>query len=144
MKRATLFESDSKVLAVPFAVVTGTFEELFFRKWLMDVVARHGVGVAAQVAVSGVVFGLAHAVWGLLGRDVAAAGKAMAFTGGGGGGAGCGVSGVRAAACADGVGAYRDQSGHRAVADAGGVRSAPAVGDQWASLSRVRRRLIRF
>lgn len=69
-----------KLLAIPFAFVTGVFEELFFRKWLMDLLATHGAGAAVQVLSSGIIFGLAHAFWGVLGRNMVAAGKAMLYT----------------------------------------------------------------
>jgi len=68
-----------KVLAVPFALVTGTFEELFFRRWLMD--STQGYGVVVQIVLSAIIFGAAHGIWGLFGRNVRAALTAMAFTG---------------------------------------------------------------
>ena len=71
-----------KLLAVPFALVTGTFEELFFRKWLMDLLAGHAVGATIQVITSGVLFGFVHAFWGVLGGNLVAAGKAILFTSG--------------------------------------------------------------
>lgn len=58
-----------KLLALPFAIVTGTFEELFFRRMLMDWVAHQGSGGAVQLAASAAVFGLAHGVWGLFARQ---------------------------------------------------------------------------
>lgn len=58
-----------KLLAIPFAIVTGAFEELFFRKSLMDWAAHHGVSPAFQVLASAAVFGIGHGVWGLFGRQ---------------------------------------------------------------------------
>jgi hypothetical protein len=58
-----------KLLAIPFAIVTGTFEELFFRKMLMDWVARDGGGALVQIAASALIFGAAHGVWGLFPRQ---------------------------------------------------------------------------
>jgi membrane protease YdiL (CAAX protease family) len=79
--RAHLFDLTAlKLMSVLFAVVTGMFEELFFRKWLMDALAEHGWSIAVQILASGIGFGVAHAIWGLLGRNVTAAGKSMLFT----------------------------------------------------------------
>jgi hypothetical protein len=58
-----------KLLTLPFAIVTGTFEEVFFRRTLMDWLAHQGSGAALQLAASAAVFGLAHGVWGLFGRQ---------------------------------------------------------------------------
>jgi hypothetical protein len=69
-----------KLLAVPFALVTGTFEEFFFRRWIMNMLHHHGVSVLLQILASGIVFGAAHAVWGLLGRNLRAAALSMLFT----------------------------------------------------------------
>ena len=69
-----------KLLGVAFALVTGLFEEWFFRKWLMDLGANHGLSVIWQIAGSGVVFGLAHAIWGLFGGNLRAFFTSMAFT----------------------------------------------------------------
>jgi membrane protease YdiL (CAAX protease family) len=54
-----------KAIALVAAVVAGVFEELFFRGFLMDLLKRRGRGASVQVGVSGLAFGLAHAVWGL-------------------------------------------------------------------------------
>ncbi len=69
-----------KALGVVFALVTGTFEEFFFRRWIMNLLQHHGVSVVVQVLASGVIFGAAHAVWGLLGRNLRAAGLSMLYT----------------------------------------------------------------
>lgn len=69
-----------KLLAIPFALVTGTFEELFFRQWLMDWAQAHGAGQPIQIASSAVAFGIAHAIWGLFGHGWQAAMRAIAYT----------------------------------------------------------------
>jgi uncharacterized protein len=74
--------SASKLFAVLiFAPVTGIFEELYFRKLLMDSVLHHGGSAAAQVLASALLFGLAHGVWGLLGRSLRIAIGATVATG---------------------------------------------------------------
>lgn len=69
------------LLAIPMALISGTFEEAFFRRALMDGVMHRGGGVAMQVAVSAVCFGAAHAIWGLGARNLRAAAAAMIATG---------------------------------------------------------------
>jgi membrane protease YdiL (CAAX protease family) len=69
-----------KLLGVGFALVTGLFEEWFFRKWLMDLAAGRGWSVEAQIIASGVAFGVAHAIWGLFGGNLRAFFTSMAFT----------------------------------------------------------------
>ena len=69
-----------KLLTIPFALVTGLFEEIFFRKWIIDWLTSHGWPIVAQIAVSGLAFGAAHAFWGLLGQNLRAAVQSMAFT----------------------------------------------------------------
>ncbi|MEA3004329.1 MAG: protease family protein [Sphingomonadales bacterium] len=58
-----------KLLAIPFAIVTGTFEELWFRKMVMDWAAGGGASALVQVALSAAVFGAAHGIWGLFARQ---------------------------------------------------------------------------
>jgi membrane protease YdiL (CAAX protease family) len=69
-----------KVLAIVFAFVTGTFEEFFFRKWIMDWLSRREASIAIQIVASGVAFGAVHAVWGLVGGSLRAAWTSMVFT----------------------------------------------------------------
>jgi len=69
-----------KFLAIVFAFVTGTFEEYFFRKWIMDWLSRREASIAVQIIVSGVAFGVVHAVWGLVGGRLRAAFMSMIFT----------------------------------------------------------------
>jgi hypothetical protein len=56
-----------KLLAIPFAIVTGTMEEIWFRRLLMDWAATQGAGALVQVLASAAIFGLAHGIWGLFG-----------------------------------------------------------------------------
>jgi hypothetical protein len=58
-----------KLIAIPFALVTGTMEELWFRKGLMDWAAHHGAAAMLQALASALAFGLAHGIWGLFGRQ---------------------------------------------------------------------------
>ncbi|MGE0090388.1 MAG: CPBP family intramembrane glutamic endopeptidase [Bacteroidales bacterium] len=50
-------------------IVGGILEEIVFRRWLMDWLMGLGYGIILQILFSGVVFGLAHVMWGLFGRD---------------------------------------------------------------------------
>lgn len=58
-----------KLLAIPFALVTGTMEEIWFRKLVMDWALHHGEGAVVQVVASAAIFGVAHGIWGLFGRQ---------------------------------------------------------------------------
>jgi hypothetical protein len=59
-----------KLLAIPFALATGAFEEIFFRRILMNLTAGPlHQGVVVQVLVSATVFGAVHAVWGAFARS---------------------------------------------------------------------------
>ncbi|MHB8107701.1 MAG: CPBP family intramembrane glutamic endopeptidase [Candidatus Cryosericum sp.] len=57
-----------KLLGILAAVVGGIVEEVFFRRWVMDMLMSRGFASAFQVAISGIVFGLAHASWTLLAK----------------------------------------------------------------------------
>ncbi len=70
-----------RLLAVPLAFVVGVFEEVFFRKILMDFVAHRGLAAPAQVALSGIAFGLAHGMWGLFSGRLQASLAPMIATG---------------------------------------------------------------
>ncbi len=70
-----------KLLAIPFAIVTGTMEELWFRRLLMEWLAAHGSGAVLQVLASAAIFGLAHGIWGLFGGKWRIAVGAAAATG---------------------------------------------------------------
>ena len=68
-------------VAVPMALISGFFEEAFFRKSLMDIAMHQGAGIGLQIASTALAFGAVHAVWGLLGGSVRAAVGAMLATG---------------------------------------------------------------
>lgn len=70
-----------KLLAVPFALISGTMEELWFRRMGMDWAATHGFGILSQITFSALTFGLLHGVWGLFARNVRVAVGAMLATG---------------------------------------------------------------
>jgi len=80
--RENFFRLDSmKVVAIVFAVVTGTVEELYFRKFLMDWAAHEGFAAVTQVGISAIVFGAAHGIWGVFARQWRIAVGAMVATG---------------------------------------------------------------
>lgn len=70
-----------KLLALLLAIGSGILEEVMFRRWTMNWVQSHGFGAVIQVLVSGIVFGLLHAIWGLPGKSVTAALGATLATG---------------------------------------------------------------
>lgn len=51
-----------------------------FRKWVMDYAERQGAGLIVQILASGMAFGFAHGVWGLLGRSARVALSATVAT----------------------------------------------------------------
>lgn len=53
-----------RVVALAESFVTGVFEEVFFRRFVMDWALRQGGDAGVQIALSGIVFGLAHGFWG--------------------------------------------------------------------------------
>jgi uncharacterized protein len=61
-----------RLLGPLMAVPTSILEEVFFRQLVMDALMQRGAGASAQVLISGLIFGAAHAVWGLRGGLVAA------------------------------------------------------------------------
>ena len=63
-KEVSLF----KLLGILSALVGGIVEEVFFRRWIMDMLMSGGFNPILQVAISGVAFGLAHASWTLLAK----------------------------------------------------------------------------
>ncbi len=69
------------IAAVPMAFIAGFFEEAFFRKTLMDVAAHRGASLPAQIALSALAFGAAHAIWGFFGGGIRGAAGAMIATG---------------------------------------------------------------
>ena len=52
-----------KLLGILSALVGGIVEEVFFRRWIMDMLMSGGVAPILQVIISGVAFGLAHSSW---------------------------------------------------------------------------------
>jgi len=70
-----------KLLALTLALGAGLCEECIFRKLLMDSLQANGSGIATQIMVSGLVFGLAHGIWGLFRGSVAAGMGATLTTG---------------------------------------------------------------
>ena len=55
-----------KLLGILSALVGGIVEEVFFRRWTMDMLMSRSVATILQVIISGVAFGLAHTSWTLL------------------------------------------------------------------------------
>jgi len=56
----------AKVLAVAAAIGAAVVEEAFFRRLLMDGLMGAGIPSAGQILASGVIFGLAHGIWGIV------------------------------------------------------------------------------
>lgn len=59
-----------KLLGIIAALVGGIVEEVFFRRWIMDMLMSAGAALVLQVIVSGIAFGLAHTIWILAKRDL--------------------------------------------------------------------------
>jgi uncharacterized protein len=57
-----------KLLGILSSVVGGIVEEVFFRRWTMDMFMKGGFNPIIQVIISGVAFGLVHASWTLLAK----------------------------------------------------------------------------
>jgi membrane protease YdiL (CAAX protease family) len=57
-----------KLLGILSAVVGGIVEEVFFRRWIMDMFMSGGFNPILQVIISGIAFGLAHTSWTLLAK----------------------------------------------------------------------------
>jgi membrane protease YdiL (CAAX protease family) len=70
-----------KLLAVAVALGAGVLEEAIFRRWTMNWLLAHGFGAVVQVLGSGLLFGAAHGIWGLMGKSLRAAIGAMLATG---------------------------------------------------------------
>jgi membrane protease YdiL (CAAX protease family) len=81
--RENLFRiSRLKLLSIAVAISAGILEEVVFRRWLMNHLQdRHHAGIVVQIIISGLAFGLAHGVWGLMGKSVRAAIGATVATG---------------------------------------------------------------
>lgn len=67
-----------KYLALLGALVSGFFEEILFRKILMDYLQEEGFSDFIQIIISGIAFGTAHLVWG--GKALSAAINATFYT----------------------------------------------------------------
>lgn len=77
--REHMFKLDKlKYLAVVGAIVSGIFEELVFRKLLMDYLQDEGLGTFLQILLSGLAFAVAHLVWGA--KAISAAINATFYT----------------------------------------------------------------
>ena len=59
-----------KLLGILSALVGGIVEEVFFRRWTMDLLMSRGITPILQVIISGIVFGLAHTSWMLARGDI--------------------------------------------------------------------------
>ncbi len=70
-----------KILALTVAITAAFCEESIFWKFLMDALQNHGFGILLQMAISRLVFGLAHAVWGLFRGSLDAALRVVSVTG---------------------------------------------------------------
>lgn len=57
-----------KLLGILSAMVGGIVEEVFFRRWIMDMFMSGGFNPILQVIISGIAFGLAHTSWTLLAK----------------------------------------------------------------------------
>ena len=66
-----------KAFAVVMALVTGFFEEAFFRRFIMDWAMHAGESPAAQIIVSAALFGAVHGVWALFGGIRAGVGATL-------------------------------------------------------------------
>ena len=73
--------SGLKLLGIVAAVGAAVVEEAFFRRILMDWVLAQGGPALVQIMVSGMIFGLAHGVWGIVTRRVWVGLKVMFATG---------------------------------------------------------------
>ena len=70
-----------KLVAIVFAFMSGILEELWFRRLPMDWAQAHGWGLVVQVLLSALLFGAAHAIWGLFARNARVAIGSMIATG---------------------------------------------------------------
>jgi CAAX protease family protein len=70
-----------KLLALAVAITAGILEEVMFRRWTMNWLMTHGQGAVVQVLGAGLLFGLLHGIWGLIGKSMRAALGAIAVTG---------------------------------------------------------------
>jgi len=59
-----------KFLGILSAIVGGIVEEVFFRRWIMDMLMMRGAAPILQVIISGIAFGLSHTTWIIAKRDL--------------------------------------------------------------------------
>ena len=77
--REHMFKLDKlKYTAMVGALISGFFEEIVFRKLLMDYMHQQQISELWQILASGAVFGIAHLVWG--GKAISAAINATFYT----------------------------------------------------------------
>ncbi len=57
-------------MGIVAALIGGIVEEVFFRRWIMDMLLARGVGLILQIIIPGVAFGLAHTAWILFKGDL--------------------------------------------------------------------------
>lgn len=70
-----------KLLGILVAVSAALVEEAFFRRLLMDALMRAGWSTVVQVVASGLIFGLAHGIWGIMTGRVSVGVGTMIATG---------------------------------------------------------------
>ena len=70
-----------KLLGILLAVSAALVEEAFFRRLLMDALMRAGWPAVIQVIASGLIFGLAHGIWGIMTGRVSVGVRTMIATG---------------------------------------------------------------
>jgi hypothetical protein len=70
-----------KLLAIALAIGSGILEEVMFRRWPMNWLMAHGYGAVVQVLGAGLLFGVIHGIWGLMGKSFRAALGATIATG---------------------------------------------------------------
>jgi len=58
-----------KILAI-LPALASIVEEVFFRRWIMDLLMSKSLVPILQILISGIVFGLAHSSWLLIKRDI--------------------------------------------------------------------------
>ena len=70
-----------KLLGILVAVSAAVVEEAFFRRIIMDELMGAGWPAVVQVVASGLIFGLAHLIWGIMTRRVSVGVGTMVATG---------------------------------------------------------------
>jgi hypothetical protein len=70
-----------KLVAIVFALFSGLMEEIWFRYGIMNWAQSHGHGPVVQIVYAAVIFGAAHAIWGVAARNWSVATGSMIATG---------------------------------------------------------------